>query len=223
MRFKGLILTALLGATTSAFAHERYFIFTYGWFTPSRFEREFELTYDHFRGGAGFAQVELEYGVSDRWVVAPYALFSQEDGKFKFAGWQLEQRYRFGDFSYGRVLPAVYFEVHKENEEPFELEAKLIGSYMPNARWIASGNLIVERKIESDARTEVGYSVGLARIYKNLSVGVEAKGNFLENQHFFGPAIGFGVGPGSKILLGGGIGFGQDTPARVRVLFEKEF
>jgi hypothetical protein len=220
---KVVLLSLLCAAATAASAHERYFVFTYDWFTPARYERELEFAYDHFRDGGAFGQLELEYGLTDRWVVAPYILFSHDHGKSKFAGWKLEQRYRFGESGFNKLMPAVYLEVQKENGEPYELEAKLIGSFMPNANWIASGNLIVERKLETGSRAEVGYSAGVARIYPTCTIGIEAKGNFLENQHFFGPTAGFRIGPGSKMLIGAGLGFGKDTQSRVRILLEKEF
>ena len=213
-------LTALAAVTS---ADQRYFVLTYDWNTPSRFEREIEFTYDHFRNGTGLGQLEFEYGVSDRWMVAPYMLFDQDHGKTQVAGFQLEQRYRFGDFHYGRVLPAVYFEVHKENHSSYELEGKLIGSYMPNGDWIASGNLIVEQHVQTGAKTEIGYAVGISRIYSNYNVGIETKGNFLANEHIFGPCVGFVVGDRMKVSLGAMKSFGNGDASEVRLLFEKEF
>lgn len=218
-----MVAGALLALTAIALSDQRYFIQTYDWNTPSRFEREIEFTYDHFRDGTGFGQLELEYGVTDRWMVAPYILFEHDGGKAKIAGFQLEQRYRFGDFHYGRVLPAIYFEVHKDNHESFELEGKLIGSYQPNADWIASGNLIMEQHIEKGAKHELGYAAGVSRIYSNFNVGLETKGNFLENEHIFGPTVGFIVGDRTKLSLGAFHSFGKGDASSVRLLFEKEF
>lgn len=214
---------ALLTLAAVGSADQRYFTFTYDWNTPSKFEREFEVTYDHFRNGTGFGQLEFEYGVSDRWMVAPYILFDQDHGKSQIAGFQLEQRYRFGDFQYGRVLPAVYFEVHKENHSSYELEGKLIGSYMPNGDWIASGNFIVEQHVETGAKTEIEYAFGISRIYSNFNVGVETKGSFLENEHILGPCVGFVVGDRMKVSLGAMKSFGKGDVSQVRLLFEKEF
>lgn len=220
---RSLAAGALLALAVAASADQRYFVFTYDWNTPSRYERELEFTYDHFRDGTGFGQLEFEYGMTDRWMVAPYILFEQDHGKTRVAGFQLEQRYRFGDFHYRRVLPAVYFEVHKENHSSYELEGKLIGSYMPNADWIASGNLIVEQHIETGAKTEMGYAAGISRIYSNFNLGVETKGNFLENEHIFGPCVGFIVGDRTKISLGTMKSFGKGDVSEIRLLFEKEF
>ncbi len=223
---RNLKSAAALAALSSAAvinADQRYFVFTYDWNTPSRFEREIEFTYDHFRDGGGFGQLEFEYGITDRWLVAPYILFEQQGGKAQIAGFQLEQRYRFGDFRYGRFLPAAYFEVHKENHSSYELEGKLIGSFMPNGDWIASGNLIVEQHVQSGAKTELGYALGISRIFSTLNLGVETKGNFLENQHIFGPSIGFAVGDRAKVSLGAMKSFGKGNVSELRLLFEKEF
>ncbi|HVT12572.1 MAG TPA: hypothetical protein VHE55_09910 [Fimbriimonadaceae bacterium] len=218
-----LVIGAFLALASFAMSDQRYFIQTYDWNTPAQFEREIELTYDQFQGGAGFGQIEFEYGLTDRWMVAPYLLLEREGGKTKVAGFQLEQRYRFGDFHYGRVLPAVYFEVHKENHESYELEGKLIGSYLPNEKWIASGNFIVEQHIEKGAKTEIGYAAGLSRTYASYNVGIETKGNFLENEHIVGPTVGFIVGDRAKISVGAFYSFGKGDASVVRVLFEKEF
>src|SRR5205085_1293120 len=106
--FRTLTVATLAGLAALSFSDQRYFVFTYDWNTPSQFEREIEFTYDHFRDGTGFGQLEFEYGMTDRWLVAPYILFDQNHGKAQVAGFQVEQRYRFGEFRYGRVLPAVY-------------------------------------------------------------------------------------------------------------------
>lgn len=223
MRLRSVLLALLPCFVSLAVADQRMFVSTYDWFTPGRHERETEITYDMLRDHTGFAQLEFEYGVTDRWLIAPYILFSSEGGREKFAGLQLEQRYRFGDFHYGRLLPAVYFEVHKENTSPYELEGKLIETYMPNANWIVSGNLILEHRLETGARAEVGYSIGVSRIYRTFNIGFEAKGNFLDNEHLIGPTVGFNINPSSKLLFGAGLAVGHDTVSRLRVLFEKEF
>lgn len=223
MKLRYAIFAGLTLGAATARADERFLAYTYGWFTPAHFERELELTYDHFGHGRAFGQIEFEYGATDRWVVAPYLLFSHENGKTELAGWKLEQRYRFGKFAYGKLLPAIYFEVQRENGEPTELEGKLILSTMPNRDWIASGNLIVEKKLETGAREEIGYSVGAARIFRTYSLGVEAKGNFLENEHSVGPTVGLRIGPGSKVLIAPALGYGKATESRVRLLFEHEF
>src|SRR5207247_2241546 len=122
----------LIAATAiSAEAHRRYFTFTYDWFTPARNEKEVELLWTQTTGGEADGSVEVEYGVTPRWTVAPYLLTKREHGgKFEVEGWRLEQRYRFGEHAQRKLLPAAYLEVNKEKGEPYELEAKAITSLL---------------------------------------------------------------------------------------------
>jgi hypothetical protein len=218
-----LATVGALGTSTLAQAHERYFVYTYDWFTPTRFEKEIELHYTQYRNGDALGQIEFEYGMTERWAIAPYLLFEKEGDTTKFVGAKLENRYRFGDFALKRILPAAYLEVKKENEEPYEVEAKAIFSYMPSREWIASANLIAEREVESGAETEVGYSFGVSRIFRQNNVGFEAFGDFSENRHFVGPTVGFRMRDGMKFLATGAINYTGGGQSQFRLLFEKEF
>src|SRR5689334_13812668 len=94
-----LAFTALVAAPAGA--HERFFTYTYDWFTPAKDEKEVELWWTQKNGGVADGQVEFEYGVTDRYAVAPYLLLKREHGgAFSVEGWKLEQRYRLG--KYGR-------------------------------------------------------------------------------------------------------------------------
>jgi hypothetical protein len=223
------MFTRLLGLTiasslaVSALADERHFAFTYDWFTPAKFEREIELTYTGFQGGGFFGTFEFEYGMTDRWVVAPYILFEKEGGKTKFQGFRLEQRYRLGDFAIGKVMPSLYFEVNKENDEAYELEGKLIASYMPTWDWIVSANLIIEQEMKSGEKTEVGYALGVSRRLKEFTLGAEAFGNWKENEHLWGPSIGYRFEKGAKLIGTAGIPYSRGATPQFRLLFGMEF
>jgi len=218
-----LTLLLLSSLATVAFADERFFTYTYDWFTPSKLEKEIELGYTGFRNGGFFGTAEFEYGVTNRWVVAPYVLFEKEGGTTKFQGVRLEQRYRFGDFGFGKIMPAAYLEVQKENDEPWELEGKLILSYMPNDNWIASTNLILEQELKSGEKSELGYSVGIARIFDKFTFGAEAFGNWKANEHFWGPSIGFRAADRMKIIATAGIPISRGGTSQFRILLGKEF
>lgn len=215
----------IFGALSSlAAAHEHYFTYTYDWYTPFRFEKEIELRYTHSEGGNGVAELELEYGATERYVVSPYILFEHENGKTKFEGWKLEQRYRFGEFAFRKLLPAIYLEVEKENQESYELEAKLIGTYVPNRQWVISGNLIAGRELEGGHDTEWGYSVGAARrLTPDSSVGIEGFGDWMENHHWVGPTFGFGKPHDLKVMGTAGIPIAGGGPFQFRLMLEKEF
>ena len=70
----------LFAATGPAAAHRRNFTFTYDWFTPAKNEKEIEFYWTQSTGGNVDAWLEFEYGVTDRYVVAPYLLTKREHG-----------------------------------------------------------------------------------------------------------------------------------------------
>lgn len=132
-----LAAVIVLGTGVPAGAHERFFTRTYDWFTPSQGEKELELWWTQEDGGEADAMVEFEYGVTSRYVVAPYLLMKRSHGgDFEIEGWKLEQRYRFGNYARNRFLPAVYFELEKLNHQSFVLEGKFITSYLFGDNWI---------------------------------------------------------------------------------------
>lgn len=221
-RIAGLVVFASI--TASSLAHERYFAYTYDWYTPYRFEREVELHWTQFEGGDSSMQLEFEYGATDRWAIAPYLLFEREGGKTKFEGFKLEQRYRFGEFAYGKLLPAIYLEVEKENDHPYELEGKLIGTYLPNSKWVASGNLIFARSLESGAKTQHEYSLGIAHKFApQRQLGLEAFGSLDSNEHYLGPTFGFGASYNMKVIGTAAAPIAGGGPFQFRLILEKEF
>jgi len=187
-----LALFGILMAAAPARADLRNFTVTYDWFTPVRGEKEIEFWSTQFDGGVNEQALEFEYGVTDRWVVAPYLLLKREhDGGFHVNGWKLEQRYRLGNFARDRFLPALYFEVTKETDERVELEGKLITSYVFGNGWLWSHNFIFESKVQNGSKVEFGYAEGVRRmVTRRLSVGVELFGNFTDTKHLVGPALG---------------------------------
>lgn len=221
---QAFLALSTLALAAAAAADERYFSYTYDWFTPANFEKEMEFKYTGFKGGGFLGEVEFETGVTDRWMIAPYLIFEKpEGGEARFQGFKLEQRFRFGDFAFGRLLPAAYLEVKKENDEPWEIEGKFIVSYMPDAAWIASANLIAEQAVKSGERSEVGYSLGVTRIFSRFTLGAEAFGNWKENEHFWGPSVGLRLGDRAKLIATAGIPYAGSGTPQFRVLVGKEF
>jgi hypothetical protein len=220
----GLTALTLLPAAPAR-ADQRFFARTYDWFTPAKGEKELELWWIQENRGEADAQIEFEYGVTQRWVVAPYLLFKRETGgKFEFEGWKVEQRYRFGDFGYHRLMPAVYFEVKKEKEEPYELEGKLIGTYLWGNGWAWSGNLIFEGELKSGEKTKFGYATGISHPIKDgLRGGVELFGNWTEEEHFFGPTLAYRFNPTTQLVVNGGFRVAGPKGGAVTLLFEKEW
>jgi hypothetical protein len=217
-------LLAVLAAAPAE-AHERYFTYTYDWFTPARGEKELELWWTQGEGGEADGEIEFEYGLTNRWVAAPYLLLKREHGgKFEVEGWKLEQRYRLGSFGYNRLLPALYFEVKKENGEPYELEGKLITSYLFGNGWVWSTNFIAESEVEESAKVELGYATGLSHpLGGRWRGGVELFGNWTEKEHFFGPTLSYNFRPDTKLLLTAGFKYIGEEGGAVRLILEKEW
>lgn len=221
-----LLLLIALGAIapSPAHAHRRYFTFAYDWFTPQRKEKELELWWTQKRGGEVDGWLEFEYGLTNRWVVAPYLLTKREHGgKWEVEGWKLEQRYRFGNYRERRLLPAAYLEVKKEHGEPTELEGKLITSYA-TPRWILSTNLIVEQPLESHHPLNWEYATGISTIRPlGLRFGLEFFGSFTEREHFAGPVLSYSFDPTTHVLFTSGFGLNHNSEAQFRLVLEKEW
>ena len=215
----------LLMSAAPAHADSRFFTYTYDWFTPAKDEKEVELTWTQTNGGKAEGLAEFEYGITSRYLVAPYLVLErQHDGDFKVNGWQLEQRYRFGNFGRNRFLPAVYLEVAKRNGEPYELEGKFITSYLFGDAWIWSSNLILEQDIERHNPLEFAYSQGVSHpITKRWDLGAEAFGNFRDKTHFFGPGVRYRFDNQTRLLATFGARVAGPDDGAVRVLFEKEW
>lgn len=210
-------------APSVAQAHERDYVWTYEWYVPYKGEWELEFWATDFGGGRTDFQVELERGVDGRYAVAPYLLVSRDGNDFRVDGWKLEQRYAFGDFRYGRLLPALYAEVKKHGDEEYEMEFEAIGTVALANGWNWSGNLIAEGEAKGGSAVEWGYATAIGRpLDYSTSLGIEAFGSFTEKEHFIGPTAGFKLANRQKLVAG--YGFATDGgPGRMRLLFEVEF
>lgn len=222
----GLVLFGmLLVSPPPAHAHKRDFVWTYEWFTAAQGEKEVELWATDVPEENEFeAQVEFEYGVTDRWSVAPYAIFEKGAGdSFDLKGWKLEQRYRVGEFKEKRLLPAAYLEVKKEQDEPYELEAKAIFSRLSGDTNLAL-NLIAEKKLTAGEDTEIGYAMGASKnIAPKLRGTIEAFGNFKDPKHAIGPGLAYDIAPNQRLNINAGFGLNDRTDDLVvRVVYEFE-
>ncbi|MGI8923993.1 MAG: hypothetical protein ACR2HJ_08155 [Fimbriimonadales bacterium] len=214
----------LIACGVSASAHRRYFAYTYDWFTPSMNEKELELYWTQKEGGDATAQIEFEYGITDRWMVAPYAIFSHTDGEVDFEGWKLETRYRFGDFAYDTLMPGIYFEVKKVEGEDATAEAKLITTLMTQSGLIWSANLVAETALDGDEKVEWAYVTGIAqRMSERLHLGFEFKGHLVEDGHSAGPSFAYSLSPNQKLFGTALFSYPGGGKHEFRVLFEHEF
>ena len=221
---KAFIVSGLVfGTAVSALADERDFVWTYEWWVPYKGERELEFWLTDFGGGKSEFLIEFEYGVDGHYMFAPYIQIERDGNHYRVNGWKFEQRYSFGQFRYDTLLPGVYFEVKKENDEEYELEGKLIATVARKDGTSWSGNLIAEMKTDSRHGIVWEYATGVSRKHGyRMSYGIEAFGNITKRRHFIGPTVGMRIKPGQKIVAGYGFSSTGD-PGRFRLLFEYEF
>jgi hypothetical protein len=227
-----------VGTVAPAHAHKRNFSYTYEWFTPQRGERELEL-WGTFKNESRewVNQLELEYGVTDRWVVAPYLLFGGQPGdRYRFLGYKFEQRYRFGQFKERHVLPAVYLELNKEGPgEPHRLESKAIFSWY-RGPWAFSANAIAVKALEPGGKVEWEHACGLGRnVGRRWFLGGEVWGSFADKEHFAGPVLAFDLKPTARhgvhndytsrivATAGTGLGNGRSKDYQFRLVWEVEW
>lgn len=225
-RFTGLvILAALLLVPPSAFAHKRDFVWTYEWFTPAKSEMELELwARTRPESHKTQTQVELEFAITDRWVVSPYFVHETERGKPAKNGWKLEQRYRFGDLKRYRLLPAAYLEVKKMSGDEYVGEAKAIVSYL-GRNFNFAANLIVEKELVAGAKRENAYAVGWStRLSRNLVGGIELFGDLQVANPAAGPTFGIDLADNQRLCVGAAFGLtGRAEDLSARVIYEYEW
>lgn len=167
--------------------------------------------------------MEFEYGVTGKYVIAPYLIFEHRDGHSELHGWKVEHRIALGEFAFNRLLPGLYGEIKKEKDEPYEVELKLITSYLPDQNWILSSNLIAERELARGADWEWGYTFGVSRqIQRRFWLSTEAFGRLDEKEHGAGPAFVYDFVPGTRVTATYVIPLKGEVP-RFRMIFAYEF
>lgn len=168
--------------------------------------------------------VELEYGITDRWVAGLYGVFEKEGAERWASEVKLEQRYRLFDPGVLPVDTTLYFEyAHNFKEKADEFEGKIILS-KDIKDFNATLNLIAEKKL-GDPDIEYGYAAGVSYpLTERIRPGVEAFGSWKggEQEHFVGPSVQISLG---KVWVNAGVGFGvtnrsDDLRARVVVSHE---
>ncbi|MCW3061126.1 MAG: hypothetical protein JWQ02_2947 [Capsulimonas sp.] len=123
---------------------------------------------------------------------------------YRYGGFQVETRYRFGDYGYKKLLTSAYLEYEQLRREGNEMEGKLIFQYDPNESSDLVFNLITEQPLRKGAPAEWGYSFGATYLADKKSnrywVGGEAWGNWSEKQHFIGPSVGGYIGKSTRLV-----------------------
>lgn len=209
-------------------ASERDFPFTYDWTQAAQGEKELETRTAYTRRNNTLAQeIELEYGVTRRFSVAPYVVFKREMGQgLHYDAVKLETRYQLGDYTTNRILTGLYLEVEKAHDEPTALEGKVILSRYGKDGSNLSFNLVAERPLEK-SEYETTYSVGYARpVGRNgTRAGAELIHELTSGRINLGPVVGVAAGRDIRVLAGYAFALNRsdDNKDEIRLLTEYEF
>ena len=193
------IIFLILTLSTFCLADQRHFVWTYEYKTVNRGEVEFEHYYTtSYLNSSNLSdaaivghELEIEIGMNERFDFAVYHQFEQIES-FKYKGFKLRGRYRFGKTNQYFLDPLFYLEYHgKPNFSEHGIETKLILAKEIN-NIIASINPILEIEIEDGKQeNKLEYAAGITyKINKIFNVGIEFKGS--NNGHYWGPTISHG-------------------------------
>ncbi len=213
---------------TPSQANRKDFVFAKEWKQPSKGERELEL-YTTYSNAKLTQAVELDYGVTERFSVAPYVVFERERGEsLKYKEFKLEARYQLTKYKTGKFLPAIYGEYIKEKGGPSELEGIFILSRYGKKGDNLSLNFVAERELEDGAETETKYAVAYARpLGKSGSrIGLEwVQSLEAEKNIKFGPTTAFAASDDIWIVAGYAFGLNNrgNNNDTIRLLAEYEF
>lgn len=211
--------------STSTFAHSRNFAWTYEWFTSAKGVSELELWSSfHPDKDKTVEQIEFEYALTDRWIVAPYFVYERYDDKADVKGWKFEQKYRFGNFQRYKIMPALYFEVKKLAENTHKGELKLLLSYLTKDM-IYALNLVAERNFAPHSKTEKAFTVGAAKRHgKKWTIGAEFKGEISKPEYYTGPTFAYQIDKSQRIVFGAMFGLSKASEDKMaRMIYEYEW
>lgn len=211
--FIWMLLIVSITAGGTANADQRSYVWTYEYLTLNKGSTEFEYyltsktTDDSRSGDTDYQhQLELEYGITDRWDIALYQVLTQADGEsLKYGGFKVRTRYRFGERGEFFVDPLVYLEYQSKVDDADVFEGKVILS-KDIGQLNISYNQIIETEIDGDGEVEHGYAFGVSYpIHPAVSIAVESKGNYTEGTYAIGPTLSWA---GGRIWANIGLLFG---------------
>jgi len=194
--YVAFLLVLLFAVVTEA--DQRNYVWTVEYLTLPKGGAEVEYWFTaktediHQAGDTNYEhQIELEYGITDRWDVSLYQMFKQEGKEsLRYSGIKLETRYRFGERGQYPVDPLIYIEykLGAAGEEN-AVEGKLILAKDIGKLNIAY-NQILEAELNNGESPEHEYAAGISYpLNQSIRVGAEGKGSYTEREHAIGPTI----------------------------------
>jgi hypothetical protein len=166
-------------------------------------------------------QLELETGITDRWDVALYNVWTHpQGGSTEYQATKVETRYRLAQPGQWLVDPIVYLEVKKEwtEDKPFAVEEKLIvGKDLGPLNLSVNGSAEQEFIPGGGREYELEYALGASyEIVPWMRAGAEAFGFHVRaggegtTTHYAGPALSFAW---SRFWLVTALGLGLNDAA----------
>jgi len=198
------IPAATLLLASPALAHEREFTLSRDWFLPYKGESEIESrTFVDTSHGEWLQEFEYEYGVTDWFAVEPGIEIAEKPGssEIEVEGVDLELRFHFGTFDYGKVLPAlnVEYEHPSESDEADRGELKFILSMYGQDGQDFALNFNAGKELELEKESESEITFGYVRPFREVDAtstayfrseprwGAEAIHDFHEGHNALGP------------------------------------
>ncbi len=184
--------------------------------------------------------IELEYGVTDRWMISGYLDFEQHpDANLEYAQFRtVFSRYRLFEQGERFLDTAIYLEYyipHASSQRDEKIETRLIleKTLVP---FVVRLNPILEKALSGadvEEGVELEYAAGVYVPIDGLRVGLEAYGKFGEmrdwkpwdaQEHYLVPAVKFHLGPQVEVDLGVGVGLTKASDdLLVKTILEYEF
>ncbi len=162
-------------------------------------------------------QLELEYGITDRWDVAMYQMWEFQNNRNKkdvseYKGFKLRTRYKIGEKGKFFVDPLLYFEYIRDDDfsKPNVGEVKLVLA-KDIGDFNVSYNQIVKRNLDRRGKTDHEYATGMSYAFTpRLRVGFESKGNYSKEKFALGPTVSYTFKK-AFIALGAAFGLNKRT------------
>lgn len=231
-----LTLAIIFGITPASYADKRSYVWTYEYMTMPKGMWELEAYVTSEVGNMHKSnintlkpQLELEYGITDKWDVAMYQVWEfknkRRENDSEYKGFKLRTRYKIGEKGQFFVDPLLYFEYIRDDDfskanvgEVKLVLAKDIGNFN------ASYNQIVKRDLDRRGKTGNEYAAGLSYAFTpRLRVGLEAKGNYGTEKYALGPTLSYSFKK-SFIALGSVFGLNRRTDdLQTRMIFGLAF
>lgn len=197
-----MLAVVVLGAN-SAKADRRGYVWTYEYQTMPRGHAELEYYITHkipdshkySKKNSWQHQVELEYGLTDKWDIAVYQRWQQTNtstnDKFEYTGSKARLRYRLGEKGTNFLDTLLYFEyIRPDGSDGAEIfEGKLILA-KDFGKYNVAYNQILKVGLNGKGGNENEFAFGFNREFSPvLKLGLEMAGNYTEEKYYIGPTV----------------------------------